>query len=398
MSTPQLRSDYVRHDRQEAGRGLVRVETARFQGAGGVEEIHLAICPTKYADFETQSDWVHAALSETLTGLGGDAQPLLLRYVCSDLANQERALAHRAARGLSCCAAMSWIEQPPIPPARLAVLVFAVRDPTGRLDVELCGPTFTWRRGPLQHLWSCRMNVPGEATAALQTGELLTVYEAELRNRGLSLADHLIRTWFFLRDIDLDYGAMVEARRLFFAARGLTSQTHYCASTGIGGRAAGSHARVTLDAYAIGGILPEQITYLRAPEHLSPTDLYGVTFERGLAIDYRDRRQVFISGTASIDDQGRVLHPGDLTRQLDRTLDNIRALLQEAGADWQDLCTLTAYVRDPSDAERVRAEVGERLGPVPLVVVTAAVCRPCWLVEVEAQAVVAGIRHDLPGF
>ena len=386
------------HAHQEAGCVPVSVETARFVGASGVEEIHLAASPIRHADFETQLDWLHAALAETLRSLGGDAQPILLRYACSDLANQGRALARRAAHGLSSRTAVSWIEQPPRPPAKLALLALAIRDPAGGLDLELRGPTLTWRRGPLQHHWSCRMNVPSEEAASLQTDKLLTAYEAELQKRGLSLADHLIRTWFFLRDIDLDYGAMAEARRLFFAARGLTPRTHYCASTGIGGRAGEPQARVTLDAYAIGGVQPEQISYLKAAEHLSPTDLYGVTFERGLAVDYRDRRQVFISGTASIDHQGRLLHPGNLARQLDRTLDNIEALLKEAAADWGDLCTLTAYVRDPSDLERVRGELSDRLGPVPLMVVTAAVCRPGWLVEVEAQATVAEIREGLPEF
>lgn len=387
----------VHHVCHECITAPVKVEIARFRGAGGVEEIHLVARPMDYAAFDVQVGWLHRGVAEVLAALGGNAQPVLLRYACSDVTNQVDRLMNDSRRGFGTAVAVSWVGQPPPPPAKVALWGYALLDPGGRLDSEIDGHTLTMRRGALQHLWSCRMGAPNGETVSAQTRELLTTYETELHRHGLSLADHLIRTWLFLRDIDADYGVMAEVRREFFAVRGLTPQTHYCASTGIGGLAVEPAARVALDAYAIGGVRPEQLTYLQAPNHLSRTDLYGVTFERGIAVAYRDRRQVFISGTASIDDRGRLLHPGDATRQLDRTLENIEALLAEAGAASADLCTLVAYVRDPTDAELVRREIRDRFGHVPLLVVTAAVCRPAWLVEVEGQAVVAA-DADLPTF
>jgi len=205
-----------------------------------------------------------------------------------------------------------------------------------------------------------------------------------------------LRTWLFVRDIDTHYADVVTARRDFFAEHGLTPQTHFVASTGIDARAADPTALLTLDAYAIRSVRPEQITYLRAPEYLGPTHLYGVTFERGVAIEYRDRRHILISGTASIDPAGQVVYAGDVDRQVARTLTIIAALLKSAGAEVGDLSALTAYVRDPADLPLVAGRMRATCGPVPTAVVVAPICRPAWLVEIEAAAVVAIDRPELP--
>ena len=67
-----------------------------------------------------------------------------------------------------------------------------------------------------------------------------------------------------------------------------------------------------MDSYAVDGLEPGQIQFLYAPTHLNPTYEYGVTFERGTAVTYGDRKQVFISGTASIDNRGEIVYPGDI--------------------------------------------------------------------------------------
>ncbi len=67
-------------------------------------------------------------------------------------------------------------------------------------------------------------------------------------------------------------------------------------------------ADVMMDAYAISGVRKEQIRYLSAPDHLSPTHVYGVTFERGVSVAYQDRKHIIISGTASIDSAGKIVY------------------------------------------------------------------------------------------
>ena len=142
-----------------------------------------------------------------------------------------------------------------------------------------------------------------------------------------------------------------------------------------------------MDAYAVQGLLPEQIRYLKASDHLSPTALYGVTFERGTAVTYGDRKQVLISGTASIDAAGQVVHPGDPIRQTGRLLENVGALLAEAGACLGDVQMAVVYLRDTADYARVRSEIERRCPDLRPLYVLAPVCRPAWLVEMECLAV-----------
>jgi len=103
---------------------------------------------------------------------------------------------------------------------------------------------------------------------------------------------------------------------------------------------------------------------------------------------YRDRKHIFISGTASIDHNGNILYPGDVMRQLDRTLENVEVLLKHAGAGFKDMGVLIVYVRDPGDFENVQKHTRERFGNMPIEIIMAPVCRPGWLIEVEGQAII----------
>ena len=402
MSTGIHKAARVNYSRIESSDVPVTLEVARFRGQSGVEEVHLMARPTEYGRFDDQLDWLRRGYHDALEALGLDRRSAILRrFFCSDISNQAHALAACAFSnprdGSDVCIA-SWVGQPPSGPAKVALWAYHISDPGGEVNKQYDGNTLTLHRGHLDHHWTCGVASPNSDTALAQTTGVLATYDAFLRARGLSLANNVIRTWLFVRDIDSDYREVAQARREFFAQRGLTPQTHYIASTGIEGTCATPAARVAMDAYAIAGVQPEQLEYIKALDHLSPTDVYGVTFERATTVSYRDRKHVLISGTASIDGQGNIVHPGDVSRQLGRALENIAALLHEAGTGGEGLCTLIAYLRDPSDEQVVRRGIHQRFGDVPLAVVAGAVCRPGWLVEVEGQAIVSAHEPALPPF
>lgn len=179
---------------------------------------------------------------------------------------------------------------------------------------------------------------------------------------------------------------MVKGRNLIFALENLTPKTHFITSTGIGGRHANPQALVLMDTYAVLGIQPEQIHYLYAPSHLNPTYEYGVSFERGTYIDYGDRRQVFISGTASINHKGEIVHPGNIRKQVERMWANVEALLKETGCDFTHVAHLLIYLRDIADYTMVKEMFENRFPDIPKVFLQAPVCRPGWLVEMECMA------------
>ena len=223
--------------------------------------------------------------------------------------------------------------------------------------------------------------------SAQQTESLLTRYEQSLDSHNATLADNCIRTWFFVRDVDTQYAGMVKARKENFIKEGLTEKTHYISSTGIGGLPADTKALVQMDAYSITGFEPSQQRYLYAHTHLNPTYEYGVTFERGTLMEYGDRKHVFISGTASINNKGEVVHIGNIVKQTERMLENVEKLLEEAGTTFCDVMQIIVYLRDHADYDTVKQMFDSRFPDLPTVITLAPVCRPTWLIEMECIAV-----------
>ena len=73
---------------------------------------------------------------------------------------------------------------------------------------------------------------------------------------------------------------------------------------------------------------------------------YCSAFSRGMRVELGNIVILLISGTASIDDEGKTVHVGDLRLQTRRTFDNITGLLASEGATWKDVVRTTCYLRD----------------------------------------------------
>ena len=369
----------------------VAAEVARFRGTTGVMECHVTV---RLAGGCAQPlNVLEKAYQLALDAAGIDAASMVFRRLfCSDVVNQAEMLGDFADSGTSI------IGQAPLPAAKFALWAWHICDPGGGNGKTLDGSTASCHRGELTHHWTTGLTDTSEETSHGQTRRVIEDYDAWLREHGLNTADHVVRTWWFVQNIDADYHGLVKARCDFFDNNGLTADSHYIASTGIAGAHRDVAAKVSLDSYAISGLRQEQVEYLCAPDYLCPTHDYGVTFERATAVSYADRRHVFISGTASIDHTGKILHECDIIRQLDRTLENIEALLAKAGANLGDLASILVYLRDPADGAAVETALRERMGTVSYVMVQAPVCRPGWLIEIEGIAVVQANLPQLPAF
>lgn len=371
-------------------------EVARFRTASGVMECHVTVRLNGESDAVEQVETLRNAYQHALDSIGIDSSSAVFRRVfCSDVVNQVELLDCLA--GNSPCA-LSRISQAPLPAAKFAMWAYHLSSSEGEMDTAMEGQTLSCNRGALTHHWTAGLVDTENHGSCDQTSRVLDDYERWLQSKGMNTADHVVRTWWFVQNIDADYQGLVDARCEFFDTHGLTADTHYIASTGIAGAHAKVAARVSLDSYAISGLRSDQIDYLCAPDHLCPTHDYGVTFERATAVSYADRRHIFISGTASIDHTGQVLHPGDVVSQLDRTLKNIEALLSKAGANLGDLASILVYLRDPADGAVIETALHEKLGLVPYILVDAPVCRPGWLIEIEGIAVIPAHLPELPEF
>ena len=235
---------------------------------------------------------------------------------------------------------------------------------------------------------SCDLSFTEPFSSYEQTWRILEAYEQALAQRQMSLTNNTIRTWLYVSDIDNQYQGMADARREFFENCGMTKDTHFIASTGIAGQTARPRTIVSMDALSISNIVPEQVTQLSAPTHLNPTHEYGVTFERGTKVAFGDRTHYYISGTASIDKYGEVIHVNDIEKQTYRTIENINSLLLPEGRSINDMAYLLVYLRDPTHFTYVR-DVLETVVDrrIPRLYLKARVCRPAWLVEIEAFGV-----------
>ena len=211
-------------------------------------------------------------------------------------------------------------------------------------------------------------------------------------NQQLTMERNLVRTWIYVTNIDVNYQGVVEARNDIFDQQGLTADTHYIASTGIGGATPVRHAAVGIDFLTVPNIEETDKKYLQALEHLNPTREYGVAFERGTRLTFpthqqgKGKKQYFISGTASIDKHGDVVYEGDITRQTGRLLENIGALLKDGDATMKDIRYFIIYLRDISDYHTVETMMQQLYPQIPHIIVEAKVCRPGWLIEMECIA------------
>ena len=230
--------------------------------------------------------------------------------------------------------------------------------------------------------FDCGLTAEGEDSEA-QMARIFHNLEETLASEGMSIADNCIRTWIYVRDIDRNYAGVVKARREYFSGIGLTPQTHYIASTGIAGACGDPRKLVVMDALCVKE--PPQVRYLQALSHLNPTYEYGVTFERGASVSLGGHDLILISGTASIDNKGQILHPGDPAMQAERMLENVDALLQEGKSSIAEVRSALVYLRNPSDLDAVRGVISERQPQINAVYLDAPVCRPGWLVEMECM-------------
>ncbi len=358
---------------------FVTVKSGCFRPTGGATEHHVTVELNKTtADAATQ----YRTLEETVQRLlvSPELKGAVLvwkRFFASDAVNQAPYLTASAGE------AVSVVQQPPLNGTKASLLLYFVEG--AQLTADTDGTT-VMKRPHYTHLFHTRLHEPaGDVTH--QTREVFDRYSRSLSRKGCTLERNCIRTWIFVQNVDVQYSGMVVSRKEYFEREGLTRETHYIASTGIEGRYTRPEVLMLMDAYAVADVAPEQIGYLQAPTHLNPTCEYGVTFERGTTVDYGDRRHIFISGTASINNRGEIVHPLNIEKQTERTFENIQALLAEADADMRDAAHLIVYLRDTADYDTVDRYITRRYPDIPRVTVLAPVCRPGWLIEIECMAV-----------
>ena len=112
-----------------------------------------------------------------------------------------------------------------------------------------------------------------------------------------------------------------------------------------------------------------------------------IGFSRAVRVGDR----ILVSGTAPVEADGTST-PGDAGTQAKRCLAIIVAAIQELGGSAADVVRTRIYLTDAGDAGPIGDAHGAIFGairPASTMVVVAALLRPEWRVEIEAEAVLA---------
>lgn len=126
------------------------------------------------------------------------------------------------------------------------------------------------------------------------------------------------------------------------------------------------------------------------PDTLFPSTPFG--FSQVVASD--GRKTVYCAGQAAWDKDMNFIGEGDLARQLDQALHNVRCALEAAGATPQDVVRVTTYVVDygPDQIETITTALAAFFGaehlPASTLLGVERLALPEFLVEIEVTAVI----------
>jgi 2-iminobutanoate/2-iminopropanoate deaminase len=118
------------------------------------------------------------------------------------------------------------------------------------------------------------------------------------------------------------------------------------------------------------------------------------SFSRALRLDFGGYKVLLISGTASVNEEGKAEYIGDFKAQVWRTYRNITTLLTAEQMSWHDVVRTTNYLRDIErdydEFNKIRTSFYNWMKIDPLPASTGIQARLCWetlLYEIEVYAI-----------
>ncbi len=208
-------------------------------------------------------------------------------------------------------------------------------------------------------------------------------------NRILSEFDSgfsdVIRTWLYAEDILAWYDLLNKARNHFFKLHDIYNQL-VPSSTGIGLKNLAGTAITT----QILAVIPKdkRISIQEAFSPLqNPALDYKSSFSRGVKVKALDHKKLYVSGTASIDKNGKTVYIGNTEEQINMTMEVVNAILNDANMSWSDTASSMVYFKHHKDFHLFDIYCKKHNLNIPHVKLLADVCRENLLFELELDAI-----------
>ena len=226
---------------------------------------------------------------------------------------------------------------------------------------------------------------------AEQTQSLFDRMLEVLKMSGLDFS-RVFRTWYFNLDILSWYSEFNRVRNAFFTKHGVFNGL-VPASTGMaGGNPAGAALQSGL--LALEPKSPQSVRLEPVPSPLQcPALEYGSSFSRAVEVTTGDVRRLYISGTASIDQNGKTVYKDEVEKQIEHTFEVVDAILRSRGMSFADSTRSMAYFKRREDISRLEKYCQKfRLDPATVLISLNDICRDDLLFEIEIDAILC-----LPG-
>lgn len=218
-----------------------------------------------------------------------------------------------------------------------------------------------------------------------QTSDILFSTEKILNQVGLSF-QNTIRTWFYLDDILDWYNDFNLARTAFFQKHDIYNKL-VPASTGIAGRN-NFGSKVCLELTAINP-KSEVFSIVKVKSPLQcPAENYGSSFSRSVSYSDNEYKTLTVSGTASINSDGKTMHIDNMEKQIELTFKVVNAILESQNFKFSDIIRFYAYCSDKSYS-KVFFDYIESSIPFNFAFICSEnkICRDGLLFEIELDAV-----------
>ena len=112
-----------------------------------------------------------------------------------------------------------------------------------------------------------------------------------------------------------------------------------------------------------------------------------------IALGYRAGNFIFLSGQASIDENGALVGVGDFDRQVEQVFANIKRVLEAAGSSMDKIVKVTIYLTDMSNFPKIieaRGKYFKQPWPADTIVEVGALGLPELQIEIETIALIEG--------